>query len=245
MSRWFFVCGLILLVIWVILGFYRNPLPSAADLSSRIFVDPKQTPLRMEPFVVEKGGFVYTFTPKFSYEVSGVVVSMYDSESWFDFTHAKDPANTKDVCVVWGKNATNPLLSSIKFSSGEFTCFYQWSGTDPGFSNQHISNNHMIPATEEVKKLIKNVRIGDQVTFSGYLTDYEVKDAKGNLVGKRTTSITREDTRNGACEVVYATDGSIISRTGFDVNLVRGITFILSMTCFGFGVFVFFLPGSS
>jgi len=60
---------------------------------------------------------------------------------------------------------------------------------------------HLIPATAHVERLLKNVRPGQIVSFSGYLV--EARDASGWNI---RSSLTRSDTGAGACEVVWVED---------------------------------------
>jgi hypothetical protein len=124
--------------------------------------------------------------------------------------HADDPGNVQDVCVVWGDNVASGSYRRVAYSSGEFTCYYQWSGSlDPPFDPAQMSNNHLIPADAYVAHRIRQLRIGDQVRMSGLLVDYEASRDGEHRVSRRT-SLTRADTGNGACEVLYATAIDVI-----------------------------------
>jgi hypothetical protein len=93
------------------------------------------------------------------------------------------------------------------------TCFWNFSSQEDyqAFSESHIANNHVIPATTEQEALIESVEIGDVITISGQLVNYNVTADDGTNIGTRATSTTREDTGNGACEVIYVRDISILS----------------------------------
>ena len=57
---------------------------------------------------------------------------------------------------------------------------------------------HMIPATAEVERRLLHVRSGQVVALTGYLVEVH------GLDGFRwRSSLTREDTGNGACELVW------------------------------------------
>jgi len=57
---------------------------------------------------------------------------------------------------------------------------------------------HMIPADDRIEKMLKSVRPGEVVKLSGYLVQVNASDG-----WHWKSSLTREDTGNGACEVVY------------------------------------------
>jgi hypothetical protein len=60
------------------------------------------------------------------------------------------------------------------------------------------ANMHMIPADTIVEDTLKGVRVGQVVRISGYLV--EVAGADG---WRWRSSLTRDDTGNGACELVW------------------------------------------
>ena len=64
---------------------------------------------------------------------------------------------------------------------------------------------HMIPSDDEVEKEIKRARKGDTVEFYGYLV--EVKGSDGT---HWKSSLTRGDTGNNACEVVWVIEFRIV-----------------------------------
>ncbi|MDO8558142.1 MAG: hypothetical protein Q7S09_03055 [bacterium] len=194
--------------------FYKPALPSTAEILPAVLEnEPKQEAVVVEPNKIDIKGYAYTLMPHYSYELYGLVVSLYDADNIFDFTHKNDPGNMKDICVVWGDNIKSGAYKKVKFSSGEFTCFGRWEQDfSPPFSGLSGSNNHLIPADENVAHRIRNVIIGDQVRVQGYLADYRVQMKGGQTLYTRNTSTTRTDTGNGACEVVYVTDIEILKK---------------------------------
>jgi len=65
----------------------------------------------------------------------------------------------------------------------------------------HSANMHMIAATPAVERALKSVRVGQIVKLTGYLV--EVRAADG---WTWRSSLTREDTGAGACELVWVTE---------------------------------------
>ncbi len=189
-------------------------LPDPASVLPEMFnSQPIQEAVATNPISFGIKKYTYTLTPHYSYDLYGLVVSLYDPDNPVDITHKDDPGNIKDICVVWGKNITNGSYRALDFSSGEFTCFWRWSGyIPPPFQNSFVSNNHLIPQTQEIARLIKDVQIGDQIHIKGLLTDYEVSSQNGSKLYERHTSTTRDDTGNGACEVIYVTGVEILKR---------------------------------
>lgn len=185
---------------------YKPALPAPSLIFDQIKnSEPRQEATTATEITREFNGFTYKITPLYAYQIEGLVVSGYDAESWFDFVHQRDPANKKDLCLVWGKNITSDVYRDIRFWSGEFTCFYQLPRDfNKIFTDSYVSNNHLIPATPTIAKLLQTVNLGDQVSLTGYLSTYEVFE-NGEFVSHRGTSTVREDSGNGACETIYLT----------------------------------------
>jgi hypothetical protein len=196
----------------VYLSFRDVALPDAPLIDPSITQgEPRQESSDLRPFTVTIKGYTYTLTPKASYDISGLVVSQHRGDALFNLYHKADPGNIKDVCVAWGEAITNGSYQKVKFSSEEFTCYYSWSGVlVPPFKQEKVSNNHLIPATAAVAKRIDAIRVGDQIRMTGLLVDYAVTH-EGRQVFTRRTSLTRQDTGNGACEILYVTDLSVVA----------------------------------
>ena len=157
-------------------------------------------------------GYTYTLTPRATYDISGLVVSQHRGDALFNLGHKADPGNIKDVCVVWGEAVTNGSYRKVNFTSGEFTCSYSWSGVlTPPFNPEKASNNHLIPASRTIARQIGAIHVGDQIRMTGLLVDYKVT-RDGRDIFTRQTSLTRSDTGNGACEILYVTDLSVVAR---------------------------------
>ena len=111
---------------------------------------------------------------------------------------------------MWGEDVTNGSYRKVTFWSGEFTCSYRWSGAlTPAFNPEKASNNHLIPADPVTAARIGAIHVGDQIRMTGLLVDYTVtKD--GQEIFTRRTSLTRGDTGNGACEILYVTDLAVV-----------------------------------
>ncbi len=59
------------------------------------------------------------------------------------------------------------------------------------------ANVHLIPATENVRKMLSGVRCGEVATFGGYLVSASTADG-----WHWNSSLSREDTGGGACELM-------------------------------------------
>jgi hypothetical protein len=63
---------------------------------------------------------------------------------------------------------------------------------------------HLIPADNEIAKIIKKVRAGHVVEIEGYLVKVQARDG-----WRWKSSLTRKDTGHGACEVIWVEDISV------------------------------------
>lgn len=105
-----------------------------------------------------------------------------------------------DLALGWGPMSDEKVLKEISISqSGRF---YFWHVDNFPIPREQIEQNsanmHMIPADNSVEKTLKNVKTGQIVDISGYLVTATANDG-----WHWKSSLTRNDTGAGACEVVY------------------------------------------
>jgi hypothetical protein len=195
-------------------------------LDEMVNLEPLQTELsETGSFDLNYKNVDYKIFPRYEYEIYGVVVEQYDSENWLDVTHKRDPANSKDLCIVWGENLKNGSYLDFEYKHGEFTCFIKWkSGAGENFDMAGLSNNHLVPANKEIYNKVKKAKIGDQVRISGKLVDYEFDYEGGKYI--RNTSVVREDR---GCEVIYVEEFQIV-KSGNDLYFAaKKVSFYMSL----------------
>lgn len=105
-----------------------------------------------------------------------------------------------DLAFGWGRMSDTAVLSQIDVSqSGRF---YYWHVSEFPIPRREIetssANMHLIPADGGVRRAMEKVRPGEVVHLEGFLVDASRPDG-----WQWHTSLTREDTGNGACELVY------------------------------------------
>ncbi|CAN5360928.1 hypothetical protein BH09SUM1_BH09SUM1_18090 [soil metagenome] len=190
----------------------KDRLPPVSAILPALTQEPAQTAISRPALHLAAKDFTYTVQPLYSYEIVGLIVSVHRSDELFDLYHGRsnDFANIKDLCVVWGENATGGVYRDMNFSSGDFTCYCQTNSSEvwSRFRMNQMSNNHLLPATGAIAKSILSARIGDQVSIRGALCTYDLDGTSYH----RGTSITREDDGNGACETIYVEDFQILRR---------------------------------
>ena len=217
------------------------PPPSFYDLTE--LREPRQERTDAAPFQVEAEDIIYTIEPLFDYELDGVVVSLHDSDVFWDIYHFKDWKdfiNIRDLCVVWGDNVATGVFRDMAYKNSTWTCWI--STTDPvaneGFAWDQLSNNHVLSHDESIQKAIKSAEIGDQIRFRGKLAKYS---HAGGF--HRGTSTTRTDRGNGACETVYIEDFRIIRKSNTGWRLTYRLSSALATVSFlGLAVLLFVAP---
>ncbi|MBN2518389.1 MAG: hypothetical protein JXB14_06075 [Candidatus Altiarchaeota archaeon] len=157
------------------------------------------------PLIMEKDGYTYRMTRLAKYKISGVVVS-----KMFQDDLAK--ISPIDFLIVWGDLADPEMDRYLKYSSGyrmgriEATNRWAECPVDVDYINIHLSNNHLIPANDNIEQGMAGVRINEVVYMEGYLVKVE-SDAFG---GPWTSSLARDDASGGflgiggsGCEIFY------------------------------------------
>ncbi|HEY2622424.1 MAG TPA: hypothetical protein VGI53_03200 [Dyella sp.] len=105
-----------------------------------------------------------------------------------------------DLAMGWGRMSDSSVLASIEISQGNR--FYHWHVDSFPIPRREIetssANMHMIPADPGVLTELEHVRAGEVVRLEGFLVDASRPDG-----WRWRTSMTRNDTGDGACELVY------------------------------------------
>jgi len=207
----------------------REALPAPAALDARLLVEPLQAAVHRPPFRTRVEGIDYLIEPRDTYDISGLVVSLHDADTWWDRVHRAwdDHLNLVDLCVIWGRNASSGIYRDLRFTNDETTCrMSSAAGADwQSFDNAQASNNHLITDQPAVARLLRDIRVGDQVRVRGLLVDYTtLRD--GKPFAQRTTSESRTDE---ACEVIYvATVQTLGTRaSGFRFAYAAGIVLLV------------------
>jgi hypothetical protein len=155
---------------------------------------PVQQPLDREAPVFEKDGFRVAAVASFELDARVIRSKGYCCTG-------PDRLAPIDVVFGWGRMSDESVLARIDFrQSGRFY-FWRYEGAAP-IPHREIevssANMHLIPATDAVGRRLERLRPGNVVTVRGYLV---VATRYDGFVWR--SSLTREDTANGACELVW------------------------------------------
>jgi hypothetical protein len=110
------------------------------------------------------------------------------------------PLVPTDFAVGWGPMSDTAVLEGIEISQANR--FYFWRTRSWPVSRQqieqHSANWHVIAADDAVRAALDRLRAGSVVELEGQLVDIEGREAG------MATSLSRNDTGAGACEILLA-----------------------------------------
>lgn len=229
------------LAVLLVSFFNRNDFPDQLILSPGLKTEPIQTKTRKQAFNFDYNDIRYEIIPQYRYELTGLVVS-YEHHSGESMLHKlwNDHINVADLCVVWEENATDVDLNEFSFFNGQFTCNFETYNMEEWdkFQQDQISNNHLLSNDPAIRKVIQQVKIGDQIRLAGWLSQY-----KNDLGFNRGTSIRRDDEGNGACETIFLEEFEIITQMQSLWRKLLPVSLIVCILC-GFIWFRGVLKGS-
>jgi hypothetical protein len=109
-----------------------------------------------------------------------------------------------DVALGWGAMSDQSVLDQLRISQGNRFFFYEWQNEPPRPPNEimtHAANVHIIAANSAVAKTVRGLRAGQIVAMRGALVNVTGPDGF-----HWNSSLRRDDTGNGACELFYVED---------------------------------------
>jgi hypothetical protein len=182
---------------------------SVAALFYLLIIDRDSTPIEYSPGVLVKAqprqltqkpsDFMfddYRVTRKARFEIRARVLS---TEPYYTGRNAD--LSPIDLALGWGVMSDQAVIDRLNISQSGRWYRWRYENSPPVLEQQIISNSsnmHMIPANKDVERTLKNLRKGDIISLDGYLVDV---DHPSGWYWR--TSMSRTDTGDGACEIVY------------------------------------------
>jgi hypothetical protein len=110
-----------------------------------------------------------------------------------------------DLALGWGPMSDVRLVSRFRVTQGSrfYTLYPQDPSIDVGQALVHSGNMHLIPATAAVRRVLESARAGHVVRLEGKLVDVSRSDGF-----EWRTSLRRDDTGAGACELFWVESAS-------------------------------------
>lgn len=184
----------ILVIVCLLGGFFHwrdRPIERAAGVLAP--KQPVQEAITESSPVWEKNG--YRIRPLARFEIEARVLS----KETYRFDREAELAPV-DLALGWGRMSDSAVLAWLDIEQRHR--FYYWrTQTFPIPRREietHSANMHLIPANRIIEKKLKALRSGNLVKLSGFLAEAQADDG-----WRWTSSLTREDTGNGACELIW------------------------------------------
>lgn len=143
--------------------------------------------------VIEHGD--YRLTPLAEFDLDARVLSRED----YRFDEGSD-LSPVDFALGWGRMSDTAVIDQLDISQSVRFFSYRWTREPPipaAEIARSSANMHLIPANSSVERSLDRVRPGALIHLSGQLV--EARRADGFIW---RSSLTRNDTGGGACELV-------------------------------------------
>lgn len=133
-----------------------------------------------------------------TYEISAAVKSTIDFST--DFSSQISP---RDFALAWADVNEPRIDRYVSYSQKDRWYFFTVRGggnVDIDYVDLNSANTHIIPANDQVLATVLEVETNDYITMKGYLVNAIFVN------GSWSSSLVREDTGDGSCEIMYVTD---------------------------------------
>ena len=108
----------------------------------------------------------------------------------------------RDLALGWSSMSDTATLGQFRIQQRGRFYFYRplmpLSADDMMVAARSSANMHLIPATRAIRRAILRARVGQLVEIEGVLVDVRGPDG-----WQLRTSMTRDDTGAGACEIIF------------------------------------------
>lgn len=153
--------------------------------------EPQQRLIEAPAFAVGE----FQLTPRASYDISARVLSI---ETYRMDDGAK--LSPVDFAVGWGPMSDSAVLEHFRITQGArfFTLYPDQAAIGLATALRGSANMHLIPASARIRDMLAKVRRGNVVRLDGFLVN--VSGPNGYTWN---SSLTRDDTGAGACELFY------------------------------------------
>ncbi|WP_154246659.1 hypothetical protein [Kangiella sp. HZ709] len=192
--------SIIAAVVILILIYHKSQQPVVLGAGVKVANAPIQIDIESaKPFIFD----TFEVTPLAEFDIKAKVILREDYSS--DRGAKLSPI---DLALGWGRMSDESVLEKIEFSqSGRW---YRYRYENPPIPQQeiqsHSANMHLIPSTAVVGNQIDRVKAGQVIKIKGKLVS--VIESETGFRWK--SSLTREDTGGGACELIFVEQFEIL-----------------------------------
>ncbi len=121
-----------------------------------------------------------------------------------------------DLALGWEKMSDQAILDRIEISQSNR--WYHWQSEDLPIPSSEISKNsantHILPSDDSIKDKLDELCKGSLIKMKGYLVSIHTDDG-----WHWKSSLTRDDTGGGACEVFWVNDLEILDSQTYNGEL--------------------------
>ncbi|MCK5177696.1 MAG: hypothetical protein KAQ92_08270 [Candidatus Aenigmarchaeota archaeon] len=175
---------------------------SSENLSVEMLSDPIQERYGENDYItINKKNIELKIYPKAQYRIYAMVMSKHRYRLGWEGKIAP-----YDLALAWDKLMLPEYQKGIRYSQGNRWYHYRYDAGYPlpkSYISSHSSNHHIIPGNDNLKKALGKIRVKEKVYLEGYLVHI-----KGKVKGREVwwnSSLTRKDSGNHACEILYLT----------------------------------------
>ena len=152
------------------------------------------------PILLEKDGYVWRMYPRADYQIEARVLHSREYDDW------QAIFSPVDVALGWGKISDPAVDRWINWNQDGRWYHYKWSLDGPvtgSYISEHSANVHMIPASENLAAVLRELKPNDVVKMEGMLVDVEAGAVDQPELQTFQTSLTRLDIGDASCEILY------------------------------------------
>lgn len=151
-----------------------------------------EVPSGMPPFALPAG----RLRPLAGFRIEARVLSRRD------YTRGREAGfSPTDLALGWQRMRDDAVLDQLDISQSSRWYRYRWRGAPPLPPPEIVrssANMHLIPAHPDVALALRGVRQHDSVRIDGWLVQAEAGDG-----WRWRSSLRRDDSGAGACELIY------------------------------------------
>lgn len=176
-----------------------------------VYSQPFQEPLDGTETSIQsccRGDWCWTFTPLFKYDITAFVFGTSHK-----FTSEFKDTLT-DIGLLWGDNASKEYYKNVKLRVMMDHYEVSWRYGE-NFDLYSAANTHIATCDSNTFKKIRSIKTGDQVRIKGWLVNAKISKKPGETDPAKiltwNSSITRNDTGEGSCELMYVSKAEDIN----------------------------------
>lgn len=201
-----FIVGFIFLFLAGILVLLLGPPPQSTAVSPEIsLLQPTDDPVQLSiqgtltnPILRQDDQFTWTLTPRAGFQIAGRVLGNKKYSDW------ESSVVPRDLALGWGEMSSPAADKWIRWRQSGRWYHYSWSSESPydgRYIRDHSANVHIIPATANLDKALREIQKNDHILLEGRLVDLQASST--DQVWQVNTSLDRQDSGSGACEILY------------------------------------------